>query len=156
MELYETLKNLGIEYEEISHKAIFTVAEAQKEKIAIRIEGTECKNLFVKSKSRYYLIFLDAGKRADLKFLARLAGESKLSFASDDELNSVLNLEAGSVTPLGIINDSENKVTLLLDRELAGKRILVHPNTNTRTISISFDDLLKFISQTDHEYHLFP
>ena len=156
MELYETLKNLGIEYQEISHKAIFTVAEALKEKIASRIEGTECKNLFVKSKSRYYLIFLDAGKRADLKFLARLAGESKLSFASDDELNSVLNLEAGSVTPLGIINDSENKVTLLLDRELAGKRILVHPNTNTRTISISFDDLLKFISQTDHEYHLFP
>lgn len=154
MELYETLKKLNIDYEEIEHNAVFTIEEALKENIPSRIEGIECKNLFCKNKDCYYLIFLEASKRADLKAISKVVGVSHLSFASIEELKDILNLDMGSVTPLGIINDDYNKVTLIIDQELKGNRVLVHPNINTKTISLEFEDLIKFIKYTNHSYIL--
>ncbi len=154
MTIYEILKKLNISYEEISHKAVYTVEEAMQEDIPSRINGLECKNLFCKNKEHYYLIFLPANKRADLKNISKIVQESHLSFASPEELKNILSLDIGSVTPLGIINDKENKVTLLLDQELDGQKILVHPNVNTKTLSIEFKDLIRFIEYTNHNYIL--
>jgi Ala-tRNA(Pro) deacylase len=64
-------------------------------------------------------------------------------------------LDIGSVTPLGIINDEDNKVTLLLDKELKSEKVLMHPNINTRTLSLHYNDLLKFIEYTNHKYYTF-
>ena len=75
-----------------------------------------------------------------------------LSFASIEELKNILNLEQGSVTPLGIINDEKNMVTIVIDKELQGKRLLVHPNTNKKTLSINYNDLIKFIEFEKHKY----
>ena len=72
----------------------------------------------------------------------------------NQELNNILKLKPGSVTPLGIINDKDNIVTLIIDNELKGKKILVHPNTNTKTIVLSYDDLIKFIEFEKHNYIL--
>lgn len=155
MEIYNVLDKLNIKYEELTHKAVYTIEEALKENIPDRIEGIECKNLFVKSKTSYYLIFIRADKRADLKLLANLLKEEKLTFAKEEELKSILGLDIGSVTPLGIINDKENVVTLLIDKELENKKVLVHPNINTKTLSIKFDDLMKFIEYTEHRYMFF-
>ena len=152
MDLYKVLDNLNISYEELEHNAIFTIEEALKENIPERINGIECKNLFCKNKDHYYLIFIEARKRADLKALAKLVGESHLSFASLIELKSILDLDLGSVTPLGIINDIHNQVKLLIDRELENKKVLVHPNINTKTMSIKYEDLIKFIEYTNHDY----
>lgn len=155
MNIYDILRELNIRYEEIEHKAVYTIEEAMQEDIPSKIEGIECKNLFVKSKTRYYLIFLKAEKRADLKAIANLVGEAKLSFANEEELKNRLNLTIGSVTPLGLINDRDNLVTLLIDKELENQKVLVHPNVNTKTVSIQLSDLIKLIENIKHQYILF-
>ena len=155
MDIYQLLEKLNIDYKEITHKAVYTIKEAEEENIANKIEGIECKNLFVKSKKKYYLILIKKDKKADLKLLSSLVKEKKLTFAEKEELKSILNLEIGSVTPLGIMNDRKNLVTLLLDKELENKKILLHPNINTKTISINYHDLIKIINYTNHKYNTF-
>jgi len=155
MNVYEVLKELNIDYEEIEHKAVYTVEEAMQEAIPSKIEGIECKNLFVKSKDRYYLIFIKAEKRADLKAMAHLLNETRLSFASEEELKDILGLTIGSVTPLGLINDKNNLVTLLIDKELANEKVLAHPNINTKTVSMQLSDLIKLVQHIKHQYILF-
>ncbi len=154
MDIYKVLDELNISYKELEHNAIFTIEDAMRERIPERINGVECKNLFCKNKDHYYLIFIEASKRADLKTLAKLVGESHLSFATPIELKSILDLDLGSVTPLGIISDANNQVKLLIDRELENKKVLVHPNINTKTMSINYEDLIKFIEYTNHSYVL--
>ncbi|MBR4382020.1 MAG: prolyl-tRNA synthetase associated domain-containing protein, partial [Selenomonadaceae bacterium] len=100
----------------------------------------------------FFLLTLPAEKRADLKSIAKNLNLPRLSFASEEELFALMKLHAGSVTPLGIINDEQKKVRVIIDAELFGKKILLHPNTNTATISISFDDLIKIIRHTNHEF----
>ena len=155
MNIYDILRELNIRYEEIEHKAVYTIEEAMQEDIPSKIEGIECKNLFVKSKTRYYLIFLKAEKRADLKAIANLVGEAKLSFANEEELKNRLNLTIGSVTPLGLINDRDNLVTLLIDKELENQKVLAHPNVNTKTVSMQSSDLIKLVEHIKHQYILF-
>lgn len=155
MNIYDILKELDIRYEEIEHKAIYTAEEALQENIANRIDGIGCKNLFVKSKNKYYLIFIKAEKRAELKLVAELLNETRLSFASEKELKDILNLTIGSVTPFGLVNDRGNLVTLLIDKELENQKVLVHPNVNTKTVSIQLSDLIKLIEHIKHQYILF-
>ena len=154
MNLYEILKQLNIQYKEIEHEPVYTVEQAQF--IKNYIEGTGCKNLFLTNrKNQYYLVILEESKRLDIKKLAQLVNQSHLSFASSQRLKMILDLEPGSVTPLGIINDKDNLVTLLIDKELQNKNLLVHPNTNTKTLSISYDDLIKFIEYENHTWLIF-
>ena len=155
MDIYNILNELNIKYEQIEHKPVFTIEEALEEKIPDKINGIECKNLFVKNKDNYYLIFMEASKRANLKELAKLLNKSKLSFSNEKELKEILKLNIGSVTPIGIINDKNNLVVLLIDRDLKGKKVLVHPNTNTKTMSIEYEDLIRFIEYTNHKYIVF-
>ncbi len=149
--LYKVLDELNIKYEKVEHPAVFTVEEVHK--IDLKIEGVGCKNLFLTDKNgKYFLVVLEENKRADLKELTKLLKVKKLSFASEEELKELLGLTKGSCTPMGIINDKENKVVLLLDQDLIGKRILCHPNRNTATISIDYADLIKFIGFENHIY----
>ena len=87
----------------------------------------------------------------DLKELAEKISLTRFHFASAESLEEILNIILGSVTPLAIINDKENKVTVLLDKELKNKKILVHPNRNTATISIFYQDLIKLIESENHK-----
>lgn len=152
MNIYDIFKQLNIEFKEKEHEPIFTIEQAQNIK---NINGTGCKNLFLTNrKKNYYLVLLEETKRANIKDIAKLVNESHLSFASEIELNNILKLKPGSVTPLGIINDKDNIVTLIIDNELKGKKILVHPNTNTKNIVLSYDDLIKFIEFEKHNYIL--
>ena len=152
MDLYKILKELNIEYEEISHEKVMTVEEAMK--LENMIDGIGSKNLFLTDKKNYYLIILEENKRANIKELVNILGCKKLSFASSERLKEVLDLEEGSVTPFGIINDKDNKVVLVIDKDLVGKRLLFHPNTNTKTMSVTYDDLIKFIEYEKHKYIL--
>ena len=116
-----------------------------------------CKNLFLRNKrGEYFLLVLPADKRADLKLVAKLLNLPRLSFASEEELEKILGLHTGAVTPLGIINDTQKKVRLIIDAELQGKNLLLHPNRNTATISLGFEDLTKIIFRSEHEYFLLP
>lgn len=150
MDIYKLLNDLNIEYKEIEHEKVTTIEEAKK--IKNMIEGKGCKNLFLTDhKNNYYIYVLEEDKKANLKELSKILNCSHLSFASTEDLSSILNLPVGSVTPLAIINDKDNKVELLLDKDLVNKKLLFHPNINTKTISIMYNDLLKIIKKCNHK-----
>ena len=150
MDIYKFLTQLGIDYQKINHQSVSTVEEAMF--INEQIDGVACNNLFLKSSDKQFFIYMmTVEKRADLKYIAKQIGSKRLSFASDEELVELLKLIPGSVTPLGIINDNK-RVKILIDRELRAQRLLIHPNTNTATISITYDDLLLFINACGNEY----
>lgn len=153
MNLYEVLKELNIEFKEIEHEPVFTIKQAQS--IKTKIEGVGCKNLFLTDKKgRYILVILNENKKANIKQIEKMVGVSHLSFADTAELKKILKLEQGSVTPFGILNDTDSKVILIIDSDLKDKKLLFHPNVNTKTISITYDNLIKFIEFEEHDYML--
>ena len=154
MDIFKILDELKIKYDVLEHQAVYTVEEAKQ--LEDMIEGLGCKNLFLTDKKgNYFLLVLEENKKANLKELAKLLNVSKLTFASEEALQEILGLEPGSVTPLSIINDKENKVLLIIDNDIVDKKILVHPNTNTKTMSIEFKDIEKLIEHTNHKYILY-
>ncbi len=150
MNIYKILNDLGIKYTEVEHKAVFTSEEAQF--IKNKIEGIGAKNLFLKDKNGYYLVLVPDNKKVNLKNLTQKLGLKHLSFASPEELKNILGLTMGSVTPLGIIHDQDNLVTVILDDELENNKILMHPLINTKTISIIYPDLVKFLDHFNHKH----
>ena len=139
----------------LEHAAVYTVEESRRLKIFETLDGQSCKNLFLRDKrGEFFLLTLPADKRADLKLVAELLNLPRLSFASEAELEKILSLHTGAVTPLGIINDADKKVKLIIDADLQEKKLLLHPNTNIATISLAFEDLIKIILHTEHDYSL--
>lgn len=152
--LYEMLAALHIDTDEVEHDPVTTVEAAQFVKTLI--DGIGVKNLLLRnSRDDYYLAMLDESKRADIKELARILRSGRLSFANAEQLHDTLGLEPGSVTPLAVINDADHAVTVLIDRTLVGKRLLVHPLTNTKTMAINYDDLIRFLDAANHPPTLF-
>lgn len=153
MKLEDILEKLEINYEVVSHVKVMTIEETKF--IKEKIQGIGTKSLFLTDrKGKYYLVLLEENKRADIGYLNKLL-KSHLAFASSEELKEVLNLEPGSVTPLGIMYDKNNSVHVFLDTELLDKKILVHPNTNLRTMSLECSDLIRFIEYLHHEYSFY-
>ncbi len=151
MDILELLKEMNIEYELQEHRAVYTVEDVQE--IFLNLDGIGCKNLFLKDiKKNLFLYTLPDNKRADLKTLPEKINSKRLSFANENDLQEYLGLTPGSVTPLGIINDKEQKVTVVLDKELKNNKVLIHPNRNTATVSIKYEDLIKFINHCGNEY----
>lgn len=111
----------------------------------------DAKNLFVRDdkKRNYYLITVRGNKRVDFKKIKNDNNTRPLSFASEEDLMSIMNLIAGSVTPLGLLNDNELKVIFYLDKDfLNGKQIIgVHPNDNTATLWLKVTDLIDIIKE---------
>ena len=134
------------------HPAVFTCAEADEH--CGDIPGLACKNLLLRNqkKSRYFLILLPADKRTDLKKLTGLLGESKISFASPDDLQVKLGLTPGEVSPFGLLNDTDQAVELYVDAEVHGADIVsFHPNRNTATLELTQEMFHKFLGAIPHE-----
>ena len=150
----KVLDELRINYVEIEHQPLFTVDDARN--VQMQITGQGCKSILLRTKKRdrYLLVLLHEDHRANTQAIASQVNCSHLSFANADELAKLLGLYPGSVSPFGIINDTNNRVELLIDPCLVGQRLLFHPNTNTRTVSIAYDDLIKFIENWKHSYRL--
>ena len=149
--VYEVLEKLNIKYDKIDHEPVFTAFQATAV-VANNIEGIGCKNLFLQDTAKnYYLYFVTETKRADLKALRNIIGSKRLSFASEDKLYELLKLTKGSVTPLGIVNDC-GRVIILLDKDLRGHKVLMHPEINTTTLSIEYSDLIRVIEYCGNKY----
>ncbi len=151
-DIYKVLEELQIVYEKYDHPAVFTVAEA--EKYDIRIEAAHTKNLFLtnKKEDKYYLVVVPSKKRADMKKLAKDLGASRLSFGKPEKLLEYLNLTPGSVSPFGLINDTNHKVTVVVDTDLLSAPVVgFHPNINTATLVVKSEDFLKFLKFTGNE-----
>lgn len=146
-EIYHYLKEQKIEHEITEHKAVFNMEEMDS--IELPYPEWNAKNLFVRDdkKRNYYLITVKGDKRVDLKGFRKQHGLRALSFASAEDLLDIMKLTPGSVTPLGILNDTEHRIHFFLDTEFAGNKIGVHPNDNTATVWMQADDLMKIIQK---------
>lgn len=104
-------------------------------------------------KRNYYLITVKGDKRVNLKEFKQKNHTSSLSFASEDDLMDIMKLIPGSVTPLGVLNDSEKKVQVFLDKEFTKEPgiIGVHPNDNTATVWLKTQDLISIIKGHGNE-----
>lgn len=145
-QVYDKLDELGITYEVDEHPAAFTIEEVDR--LGIFDKGTGCKNLFLRDGSgkRHFLLVAPEHKEVDLKSVREQIGSSRLSFGSAERLERCLKLTQGSVSPFGILNDSEGNVELIFDRDLIGdEKVGFHPNINTATVWLKFEDLLKVI-----------
>ena len=148
-EIYAFLKDKDIWYEITEHKAVFNMDELND--IDLPYKEYDAKNLFVRDdkKRNYYLITVKGNKRVDLKDFKNKNDTRPLSFASENDLMSIMNLIAGSVTPLGLLNDKDLKVTFYLDKDFFNDKgiIGVHPNDNTATVWLKAQDLIKIIQE---------
>ena len=142
------LQELGIAVTRHEHPPVATANEA--EKYWADIDATHCKNLFLRNQkgTRHYLVILKHPKRADLRAVADQIGDGKLSFASPERLMTCLGLTPGSVSPFGLIHDRDHSVRVVLDRDLkTADRISFHPNINTVTVTLAFQDFEKFLAE---------
>lgn len=150
-EIYAYLTAKGIFYEVTEHEAVFNMEEIRA--VDLPYPQWDAKNLFVRDdkKQHYYLISVKGDKRIDLKAFRKAQGLRPLSFASPDDLQDLLNLTPGAVTPLGLLNDEERRVHLYVDAAFKDYLMGVHPNDNTATVWLSADDLLSLIAAHGNE-----
>ena len=151
-ELFAFLAELGIPVSTMRHPPLFTVADSQ----ALRgeIAGGHTKNLFLKDKNdNFFLVTVGEDAVVDLKQIHHLIGASgKVSFGKPEMLMELLGVMPGAVTVFGVINDTGQRVKLILDEELMTHSLInAHPLTNEATTSIGADDLLKFVKATGHD-----
>jgi len=151
-EVIAMLDNSGIEYEITEHIPVYTIEEMMN--IGLPYPEKVAKNLFVRDdkKRNYYLITVKEEKRVNLKEFQEKIGSRKLSFASENDLNAILGLSAGSVTPFGVLNDGELKVQVYFDSDFKGEKIGIHPNENTATVWINTDDIKKIVEQHGNDF----
>lgn len=152
-EIYEFLNKSGVEYETVEHRAVYNMAENAELKLPH--PEAEAKNLFIRDhkKRQYFLLTVKGTKRVDLKAFSKANSTPSLTFASAEEMLSILSLTPGSVTPFGLLNDAEKKVTFYMDKDLCGSLIGCHPNENTATVFLKADDLLSILK--DHGSKVF-
>lgn len=155
-EVYEYIKSQNIWYEITEHEAVFSMKEVPNVKIPYPEYGA--KNLFVRDdkKKNYYLITVRGDKRVDLKEFKNKNGTRRLSFASSEDLMSIMNLIPGSVSPFGLLSDKEKKVIFYIDKDFTkDKQIIgIHPNDNTAAVWLRTEDLINIIKKHGNEVNV--
>lgn len=152
-ELYQVLDKLGISFDYHEHPPLNTIEEAivhWKD-----FNSGRCKNIFFRNHkgNRHYLVVLEHLRQLDIHDLEKRLRQGKLTFASDSRLMKYLGVEPGSVSPFGLINDTENHVHLFIDEQLNDfERLAFHPNVNTASLVISKSDFLRFLEFTGNSY----
>ena len=145
-DVYSVLDMLSISYHRFAHPAVNTIAELYEYIDDNNI--AHCKNLFLRNSKgdKHYLVITEPDKRTNTRNLARQIKSTRLSFASPKRLQKYLGLKPGSVSPFGLINDKNKDVEVLIDKDLAIREIVTfHPNINTASITVSFNDFQKYI-----------
>lgn len=155
-EIYNYLKTKNVWHEITEHQAVYNMAELSQ--INIPYPQANAKNLFVRDdkKKNYYLITVKGDKKIDLKEFRKINQTRPLSFASENDLVNIMNLFPGSVTPFGILNDKQKRVTVFLDEDFweAPNLIGIHPNDNTATVWLKPDDLVKIIQEHGNDIRI--
>lgn len=150
--VFKILNSLNIVFSITEHPAAHTIDEIVE--LGITLEGEVCKNLFLRDDGgrRHFLVVTPGRKRTDLKQLQKKLESGRLGFASEKRLERYLGLKQGEVSPLGIINDTEASVEVVIDSELEGNtRLGVHPNDNTATVWMSYSDLIKVVAKNGNK-----
>ena len=155
-EIYDYLKAHQVSYEAAEHPAVYNMEEMSQ--IDLPHLEVDAKNLFVRDdkKANYYLITVKGDKRVNLKEFRHQHSLRNLSFASEQDLMEIMGLIPGAVTPLGLLNDTDLKAQLYLDRDFLGSSGLVgvHPNDNTATIYLQTQDLIRLIQEHSNKVEI--
>lgn len=145
-ELYKILHKLNIPFEYYEHPPAPTIETAIQ--YWKDIEAVHCKNLFFRNHkgNKHYLVIFDYRKNLNIHFLEKTLKQGKLTFASEQRMKKYLGLTSGSVSPFGIINDINHEVHLFIDESFKNfEKISFHPNINTASLVIKFENLINFI-----------
>jgi Ala-tRNA(Pro) deacylase len=129
--IFDFLDSNGISYERVDHSPVYTCEEAKE--LVPYLSGAETKNLFLRDAKgrRHFLVTVKPEKQVDLKSLSSLLNATGLGFASPERLMRYLKLEPGAVTLLGVVNDTDGVVEVIIDEVLwSSQSFLCHPLVN--------------------------
>ena len=151
---YDLLDRLGVEYERIDHEPAMTMEDCKE--VDQLLEAVICKNLFLcnRQKTAFYLLMIPDTKVFHTKDLSAQIGSARLSFAKPEYMEEFLDITPGSVSVMGLMNDKEHRVQLLIDEDvLDGEYIGCHPCINTSSIRFKVKDLIeKVIPAMRHDF----
>lgn len=151
--VYDMLDRLGVEYEYVDHPAAMTMEDC----LAVDriLDAVICKNLFLcnTQKSRFYLLMMPGDKKFRTKELSKQIGSARLSFAPEEFMEELLDITPGSVSVMGLMNDHDNRVQLLMDEDVVkGEYFGCHPCINTSSLRLKMSDLMeKILKEVHHE-----
>ncbi len=150
---YDILDRLGIEYFRVDHEHADTIEACHE--VEKTLGANICKNLFLTNRQQtdFYLLLMPGDKPFKTKLLSKQINTARLSFASPEHMEKYLDITPGSVSVLGLMNDVEKKVSLVIDRDLLKDEYLgCHPCINSSTLKIKTDDVLnKFLPEISRE-----
>lgn len=151
--VYDLLDMLKIKYSRVDHKEAETIKDCEEiEKI---LEVSICKNLFLcnRQKTQFYLLMMPGDKTFKTKELSSQIGSARLSFASAEDMEKYLDIVPGSVSIMGLMNDKENGVQLLVDEDILNWEFVgCHPCVNTTSLKIKVEELFdKFLKAVNHD-----
>ena len=150
---YDLLDGLGVEYDRVDHAPAMTMEDCKE--VDEILKSMVCKNLFLcnRQETDFYLLLIPGDKPFKTKYLSAQIGSSRLSFAKPEYMEKYLDITPGSVSVLGLMNDHEKKVRLLIDEDvLKDEYFACHPCINTSSLKIRTEDLTeKIIPAMGHE-----
>ena len=153
--VYDFLDKLGIQYQRIDHEAAMTMEACEEIDHALGDNTTICKNLFLcnRQETDFYLLLMPGDKPFKTKELSAQIHSARLSFAKPEYMEKYLDITPGSVSVLGLMNDSEKKVQLLIDEDVMKEPYFgCHPCINTSSLKFTTEDLMqKIIPALEHE-----
>lgn len=151
--VYDLLDSIGIEYDRTDHEEANTM-EACNEIDRI-LGATICKNLFLcnRQRTQFYLLMMPGEKAFKTKDLSKQIGSSRLSFAEPEYMEEFLQIRPGAVSVMGLMNDKENRVQLLIDRPVVESELVgCHPCVSTSSLRMKTKDVLeRFLPAIHHE-----
>lgn len=152
---YDLLDSLGIEYERVDHEEANTM-EACLAIDEVLAPAVICKNLFLcnAQKTKFYLLMIREDKKFLTKDISKQINSARLSFGPAEYMEQFLDITPGSVSVLGLMNDKENNVTLLVDEDvLKAEYFGCHPCINTSSLRLKIADVFgPFLQAVHHEY----
>lgn len=155
IETYNLLDELGITFERIDHDPAFTM-EICRDIDKVLAPAVICKNLFLcnRQQTNFYLLMLRGDKKFLTKNISKQLGVARLSFADEEKMMEYLRIKPGAVSVMGLMNDSENRVRLLIDKDVLNEEYLgCHPCVNTSSIRFPVADLTqKFLPAVHHDF----
>ena len=153
--VYDFLDKLGVQYQLIDHEAAMTMEACEEIDHALGDNTTICKNLFLcnRQETDFYLLLMPGDKPFKTKDLSAQIHSARLSFAKPEYMEKYLDTTPGSVSVLGLMNDSEKKVQLLIDEDVMKEPYFgCHPCINTSSLKFTTEDLMqKIIPALEHE-----
>ncbi len=151
--VYKTLNDLEIKFEIFEHPPLDTIEIALK--YWKDIDAVHCKNLFFRNHkgNRHYLVIIKDTTPFSIRSLELKLKQGKLTFGSEKRLQKYLGVKPGSVSPFGLINDTDHHVHLFLDEQLQdADKISFHPNDNTASLVIKYSDLILYLQAMENSY----